>query len=117
MDEMSNAVAVAHMLLGERQARAAFLATLHEAAEPCWLILLQIYVAKDKDGSALDDIARVLDMRPSAVERLAEFMDSKGYILRSVRSGRTIVRLEPATRHAFELLLDQISYDFRPASG
>lgn len=112
---MLNAITMARTLLELRTARDDLLAPLSSLAEPCWLILLQLFSAEHVEDRSSSSIARLLDIGTASAERYLRLLEQEGFVRLSFHDSARIALLEPSTIRAMEKILDEMRQRSRVA--
>ena len=113
--DMLKAIAMARTLLELRSPRDDLLAPVSSLAEPCWLILLQLFSAEHAENRTSSSIARLLDIGAAPAERSLRLLEQEGFLRLLSNDSALIALLEPSTIRAMEKILDEMRQRSRVA--
>lgn len=112
---MQNAITMARTLLEVRAARDELLAPLAGLAEPCGLILLQLFSAEHVEDRTSTRIARLLDVGTASAGRYLRLLEQEGFVRLSSHDTTLVALLEPSAIRAMEKILDEMRQRSRVA--
>ena len=102
---MQNSIRMARMLLEQRIVREDVLAPLCGLAEPCWLILLQLFSADYAEKRSVTSVATLLNVSVPTAERYLQLLSEKGFVRISLNGTNMSAVLHPSTLRAMEDVL------------
>lgn len=75
---------IAELLLRQFINRSTFLAPLETIAEPCWLIMLNLYSSHENDGHTVATLAALMNMSEPSLTRYITALEEASLVVRKV---------------------------------
>lgn len=112
---MLHSIRMAHTLLEQRIVREELMAPLSSLAEPCWLILLQLFCADDAEKRSAVGVAQLLDVGIGTAERYLKLLEKQGFVKISHSDANMTAVLQPTALRAMEVILAEMRQQSRVA--
>ncbi len=105
---------IALSLLREHRIRTRLLGRLGRLAEPCWLILLRVYVDRSSSGPRVTNVLYGLNYGYGTMHRYLARLEKEHFITSHVNrhdKRLRLLKLTPSTRYAMDQLLHKIALE------